>query len=365
MDSFVEVDINIIISNIKKLNKNNGKKIGLFLKNNFFGLGIEKLNGIIFELNSNVEYICCDDYSDLVYLRVNGYTGILIYYGWLFDKSLLLSHNIFYSIKSEHELERSLCSDDNLTYVLVFDCGLNREGIKSSINSDLLLKARDKLNIYAIWSQTINRLNPLSKINSSVFEVFNDILCLFGSERYSLLSSSTFTIPVESRLGTPRIGQLILGIWREHNEILTEINIKSALTLNTYMLTFNKIKFTSHAGYGGNISFSSGDKILLTTLGFQSFIKISRNIDNIKTNIGMVSLIAPNYMSYCYVKIKDEVNTKLKTGSMIIFNCDSYLNNIFSTLSRELDEPEMSIVSSLRKFLVSDCSERTYIYDEL
>ncbi|MCI5072880.1 alanine racemase [bacterium] len=345
----IQINSSAILHNISTLFKDNkNNKIGLFLKDNAYNLNIHNIALIAEDINSMLAYIACNKLEDLIILRNNGYRGACVYYGWDLDVKLLSQYNILPTIKSVEELNILLDMDYSQSAILVFDSGLKREGL-DLLNSESYLARlyESRINIVSIWSQYINRLNPYASENIATQKELLGIKSrYFPKASVSLETSSTFEKNYQNRVGIPRVGQLIFGLWKDSIRI-KNLGLVCSISIEFDIYQLKKVSKHDKIGYSPRTKLTSDGYIGISNLGFDNFLKLPSDfILEVQSNIGKAKLIGPNFMSFGYI-LFDKI-TKYKSNlKNICFYEPCIEGNIISKLATELNTSEFELISRI------------------
>lgn len=293
--TYVEVDMDIINDNIKKIIKTYNKYkyyIGV-VKNNAYAHGIEVIKAMI---DAKVNYLAVSSLEEALSVR-NMYKDIPILILEPIDIeyiSICKDNNITITIDNIEYYKELTKKKINLKYHLKIDTGMNRFGIKDKDEVNYIVNNKSKyLYLEGIYTHLMNGM-PTSNIYNNQIKTFKYLTSDIDLNKIDIVHiDRSLTLEQHDKLdfcNGVRLGILMYGItkpnytpsWkRKIYNILTnskpiedksKLNLKSAFIFKTHVMRIKQLHSGEMVGYGSNYICDKDTKIALLPYGFADFI---------------------------------------------------------------------------------------------
>jgi alanine racemase len=244
------------------------------IKNNAYGLGIDRVSKVLKAVNCNNVFVgnICEGQVVRTY---SGIDNIFILNGFSFnEENYLYEYKLIPVINSFSQLLawEKFCreKEKKLDTVLQFDIGLNRVGLEKKL-IDRIIESRylENFNTLFIMAHLSNSFIVDDECNEKQLREFLEVIKNFPNLKYSLIASYGLCLPNMYNFDIARPGILLTGYILPN--LLNKFNdIRQTVKLKTKIIHIRDVPQGNALGYGQIYKTSKDSIIAIIFCGFGS-----------------------------------------------------------------------------------------------
>lgn len=258
MEPLIEVNLNNLISNYKKIKEYTQKNVIAVIKDNAYGHGLLKVAQVL--AKSNVTMLCVSAFSEALLLRKNMIFTPILLLGRYDDARSLYSLKITPSISCLNQLEILAKSNIPLPIHLEIETGMHRTGISlDELTKALEIINNSKLILKGVFTHFCIKNNQIQ------IERFKKALDHIPQQKKLLIHAEASNY-IDNNLdftNTVRVGLALYG----YNQTL---QLNPCLSLKIPVVKCEKVSKDTPIGYNHNEKTKEDGYIITTPFGYSN-----------------------------------------------------------------------------------------------
>lgn len=260
MKPILTINLGIIKSNYKYICDQTNAEVGISIKSDAYGLGIEKVAPALFEEGARNFFVAnIEEGIELSQILKPSQADIYVFNGPFADIDKYKQYNIYPVLNSLSQIEDWRRSDTGLKSIIHMDSGMNRYGVspEDMVKLDKLPEGVEYIISHLACDSDI--INPYNK---QQLEIFLQITDKFQCKR-SLAASGGIFLGDEYHFDMVRPGGVIYGTGQIDN-----IHLKNPITLEAPILQIREYDKESYIGYNITYQAKKGSKLATIPIGY-------------------------------------------------------------------------------------------------
>lgn len=342
-NTYLEINLNNITNNVKKIinTYNTYKYYFGVVKADCYGHG--DILPIKAMLKAGINYLCVATLEEALTIRKEIPTIPILVFGIIKKEhiNICISNNITITINNLEHLNSLLeIPNNNLKVHIKINSGMNRLGIKSSIELDKVIEKINNSNLILEGLYTHIHTPTNKEETEKQIDKFKEITSNINYNNIPIIhlgaSEATINYDKISFANGCRLGIIMYGLCPNN------LNLESTLKLYSEVIAINECQKGETIGYNGNYKVTKDSKIAVISIGYADGIIRKNTNRSIYINNKKYKIVG----NICMDMLFALVDNKVKVGDKVEIIKD---NNHLLEISNHLDTIPYEVICSISK----------------